>query len=49
MNTEGPTAHKIPLVFYRTASGNEPVRDWLRDLDRDDRLARERMKEIQNG
>jgi phage-related protein len=30
---------KIPLVFYRSAAGNEPVRDWLKDLDRDDRLA----------
>jgi phage-related protein len=29
---------RIPLVFYRTVSGNEPVRDWLKDLDRDDRL-----------
>lgn len=29
---------KIPLVFYRTAAGNEPVRDWLKDMHRDDRL-----------
>lgn len=24
---------KIELVFYQTASGNEPVRDWLLSLD----------------
>jgi phage-related protein len=24
---------KIAVVFYRTAAGNEPVRDWLKDLD----------------
>jgi phage-related protein len=24
---------KIDLVFYRTDSGNEPVRDWLLELD----------------
>lgn len=23
--------HKIELVFYRSASGNEPVREWLLD------------------
>lgn len=28
---------KIPAIFYRTEAGNEPVRDWLKDLDRDDR------------
>jgi phage-related protein len=26
------TARKIELVFYRTLSGNEPVREWLIDL-----------------
>lgn len=30
---------KIPLVFFRTASGAEPVRDWLKDLDPEDRQA----------
>ena len=29
---------KIPLVFFRTSSGNEPVREWLKKLDRPDRL-----------
>jgi hypothetical protein len=31
-------AVRIPLVFYRSPSGNEPVRDWLKALERDDRL-----------
>jgi len=28
---------KIPLVFYRTETGNEPVREWLKGLDAADR------------
>jgi phage-related protein len=32
------TTPKIPLVFYRGANGNEPVRAWLRDLPQADRL-----------
>ena len=24
--------HKVPLVFYRGRTGNEPVRDWLKTL-----------------
>jgi phage-related protein len=27
----------LPCVFYRTAAGNEPVRDWLKDLPEDER------------
>jgi predicted XRE-type DNA-binding protein len=32
-----PTPQKISLRFFRSASGNEPVRDWLKDLDEADR------------
>jgi phage-related protein len=32
-----PASPKIDLYFYRTASGNEPVRDWLKALSDDDR------------
>lgn len=28
---------KIPAIFYRSASGDEPVRDWLKGLDKSDR------------
>lgn len=29
---------KISLIFYRSAGGKEPVREWLKDLDPADRL-----------
>ncbi len=32
-------AEKIPLVFFQTTAGNEPVRDWLKELPREDRQA----------
>lgn len=28
---------KLPAAFYRTAAGNEPVREWLKALDEADR------------
>jgi phage-related protein len=31
--------HKIPLIFYRAQSGDEPVRDWLKALPDVDRQA----------
>jgi phage-related protein len=30
---------KIPLIFYRTAAGSEPVREWLKGLEETDRQA----------
>jgi len=33
--SEGVTP--IPLVFWRSAAGREPVRDWLSKLSRDER------------
>lgn len=29
---------KLAAVFYKTAAGNEPVRDWLMELDKGDRF-----------
>jgi len=29
---EDPQRQKIPLVFFRTPAGGEPVREWLRGL-----------------
>jgi phage-related protein len=26
--SDDPQAQKIPLIFYRTAAGTEPVREW---------------------
>lgn len=34
-----PQAQKIPLIFYRTAAGREPVREWLKALDEAERHA----------
>ena len=28
---------KLPAVFYRTVAGNEPVREWLKELNQPDR------------
>ncbi len=36
---EEPKPQKIPLIFYRTAAGNEPVREWLKGLDEAERRA----------
>ena len=33
----GKHLKEIPVVFYRTATGVEPVRDWLRSLPEEDR------------
>jgi len=35
MNSERPLA----VVFFRTDAGNEPVREWLRGLSKEDRKA----------
>lgn len=32
-------AGRIPLVFFRTNAGNEPVRAWLKELPQADRHA----------
>jgi phage-related protein len=36
---EEPRPHKVPLVFFRTTSGAEPVREWLRTLAEAERHA----------
>jgi phage-related protein len=36
---EGNEPRKIPLIFFRTAAGSEPVRDWLRQLPQEERQA----------
>src|ERR1700689_1694116 len=35
----GTTAKKISLIFFRTQSGSEPVRDWLKGLPEAERHA----------
>lgn len=40
----------LRVLFYRTAAGREPVREWLRDLDRDARKTiGEDVKTVQFG
>lgn len=36
---EQPSAQKIPLIFFRTAAGSEPVREWLKALPEAERHA----------
>jgi phage-related protein len=38
MTDERTGARKVQLRFYRTAGGAEPVREWLKNLARADRL-----------
>ncbi|MEJ2755476.1 MAG: type II toxin-antitoxin system RelE/ParE family toxin [Gammaproteobacteria bacterium] len=43
--------HKIlPAVFFRSSSGKEPVREWLKKLDKDDRfIIGEDIKTVEFG
>lgn len=34
-----PSAKRLDAVFFRTTSGNEPVREWLKGLTKDERRA----------
>ena len=36
---EGPQPNKIPLIFFRTLAGAEPVREWLKGLPEVERQA----------
>jgi hypothetical protein len=42
------TPKKIPLHFYRTKGGSEPVREWLKGLEQQDRnaIGRDLMRAI---
>ena len=31
------TIRKLPAIFYCSASGHEPVREWLKSMDKSDR------------
>ncbi|WKZ44231.1 MAG: hypothetical protein QY302_00405 [Anaerolineales bacterium] len=40
----------LNVFFYRTSAGNEPVREWLKSLSRDDkRIIGEDIKTAQFG
>jgi len=36
---EDPQPQKIPLIFFRTGAGSEPVREWLKGLPEAERQA----------
>ena len=39
---------RLPAFFYRTAGGREPVREWLRSLEMDDRkIIGEDIKDVE--
>jgi phage-related protein len=39
---------RLPAVFYALPTGREPVREWLRSLDRDDRkIVGEDIKDVE--
>jgi phage-related protein len=41
---------RVPLVFFRTEAGAEPVRDWLRALPKLDRkIVGEGLKQLEYG
>jgi phage-related protein len=41
---------KLRVIFYRTASGREPVREWLRSLDRESKkIIGDDIKTVQYG
>jgi phage-related protein len=45
-----PMDRPIPVVFFRLDSGREPVREWLRDMSRDNRKTLgEDIKTLQFG
>jgi phage-related protein len=44
----GPPLKRLPARFYRSDSGREPVREWLRSLDAEDRrILGEDIKDVE--
>ena len=37
--TENPPPQKVPLIFFRSGKGTEPVREWLKELPEAERHA----------
>lgn len=36
---DDPQPNKIPLIFFRTVAGSQPVREWLKELPEEERRA----------
>ncbi|MDU9048429.1 MAG: type II toxin-antitoxin system RelE/ParE family toxin [Candidatus Electrothrix sp. Rat3] len=44
------TPYRLQVVFYKSDSGKEPVREWLKQLDKEDRkVIGEDIKTVQFG
>lgn len=39
MTADDTQPKKIPLIFFRTLVGSEPVREWLKELPEEERQA----------
>jgi phage-related protein len=37
--TAAPSPQRVPLIFFRTSAGSEPVREWLKELPEAERHA----------
>jgi len=48
--TEGTQGKQVPAIFFRTESGGEPLREWLKSLQPEDRkLIGEDIKTVEFG
>ena len=47
--TEDSTPRKVPLIFFRSGRGAEPVREWLKGLPEADRQAVGKISYGRNG
>jgi phage-related protein len=48
--TEGTHGKRVPAIFFRTESGGEPLREWLKSLPPEDRkLIGEDIKTVEFG
>lgn len=49
-NANMATTFKLQVVFFKSSSGKEPVREWLKKLDKEDRkIIGEDIKTVQFG
>jgi hypothetical protein len=47
--TEDAPSRRITLIFFRTAAGSEPVRDWLKALPEAERHAKAKICYVLSG
>ena len=49
--TEGTHGKRVPAIFFRTESGGEPLREWLKSLPSEDRklIGAEHIKTVEFG